>query len=115
MLSSDKNVETIAQLIEVLKHYVGLEGEYAKLTIIDKVVRLSTAVALSIVFIVAAVAVLLFFWLGIAVWLSHYIGLITAFLCISAAHFVLLLCFYIFRKSWIERPLVQFLSSLLLS
>ena len=29
MLSSDKNVETIAQLIEVLKHYLELEGEYA--------------------------------------------------------------------------------------
>ena len=40
MLSSDKNVETIAQLIEVLKHYLGLQTEYLKLDVIDKVVRL---------------------------------------------------------------------------
>ena len=40
MLSSDKNVETIAQLIEVLKHYFELHKEYLKLDVIDKVVRL---------------------------------------------------------------------------
>ena len=40
MLSSDKNVETIAQLIEVLKHYLGLQTEYVKLDVVDKVVRL---------------------------------------------------------------------------
>ena len=43
MLSSDKNVENIAQLIEVLKHYLGLQTEYVKLDAIDKVVRLVTA------------------------------------------------------------------------
>ena len=42
MLSSDKNVESIAQLIEVLKHYLGLQTEYVKLDVIDKVVRLLT-------------------------------------------------------------------------
>jgi hypothetical protein len=115
MLSSDKNVENIAQLIEVLKHYLELKGEYAKLTLLDKVVRLGTAIALAIVFIIMAVAVLLFFWIGIAFWLSHLIGLTAAFLFVSAAHLVLLLLFFIFRKSWIERPLVQFLASLLLS
>ena len=37
MLSSDKNVESIAQLIEILKHYLGLQTEYLKLDVIDKV------------------------------------------------------------------------------
>lgn len=115
MLSNDKNVETIAQLIEVLKHYLGLQKEYVKLTTIDKVVRLFTAIALAIVFIMVAVAVLLFFWLGIAVWLSHSIGLTAAFLCVAAAHLLLLLLFYIFRKPLIERPLVRFLAGLLMS
>ena len=40
MLSSDKNVETIAQLIEAMKHYLGLQTEYVKLDVIEKVVRL---------------------------------------------------------------------------
>ena len=43
MFSSDKNVETIGQLVEVLKHYIGLRSEYMKLDAADKVVRLLTA------------------------------------------------------------------------
>ena len=50
MLSSDKNVETIAQLIEVLKHNLVLQKEYLKLDVIDKVVTLLTATALAILF-----------------------------------------------------------------
>lgn len=30
MLSSDKNVETIAQLAEIVKHYLGIQTEYLK-------------------------------------------------------------------------------------
>ena len=35
MFSSDKNVETIGQLVEVLKHYIGLKSEYMKLDVAD--------------------------------------------------------------------------------
>jgi len=115
MLSSDKNVETIAQLIEVLKHYLGLQKEYAKLTAIDKVVRLCTALALAIIFIIIIVAVLLFFWLGVAIWLSNCIGLAWAFLAVSLFHIALLTLFFVFRKPWIEQPLVRFLANLLMS
>lgn len=115
MLSSDKNVETIAQLIEVLKHYVGLHTEYAKLTLIDKVVRLLTAVALAILFIILAIAVLLFFWLGAASWMAQFIGFSWAFLTVSGIHLIMLILFFVFRKSWIERPLVRFLANLLMS
>ena len=44
MLSSDKSVETIAQLIEVLKNYIGLQKEYVKLDVIDKVMAMAMAV-----------------------------------------------------------------------
>jgi hypothetical protein len=115
MLSSDKNVENIAQLIELLKHYLELQTEYAKLTTIDKVVRLLTALALGVLFVIIIVAVLLFFWLGMSFWLSHYIGLTGAFLCVSAAHVLLLTLFFVFRKAWLERPLVRFLADILMS
>jgi len=114
-LSSDKNVETIAQLIEVLKHYFELNTEYAKLTVIDKVVRLLTAVALAILFVIIIIAVLLFFWLGAAFWLSKFMGLACAFLVISATHLFVLILFFVFRKAWIEKPLVRFLADLLMS
>lgn len=115
MLSSDKNVETIAQLIEVLKHYLGLQKEYIKLDAIDKVVRLLTATALAIIFFLMVIAVMQFLSFAVAYWLSHYIGLASAFFVVTGFHVGLMLLLIIFRHSWIERPLVRFLANLLLS
>ena len=115
MLSSDKNVETIAQLIEVLKHYVSLQTEYTALTAIDKIVRLLTALALAVLFIIILVAVLFFFWLGISFWIAQYTGITSAFFIVSATHLLVLVLFYVFRKAWLERPLVHFLANLLMS
>ena len=36
MLSSDQNVETIAQLIEAVKHWLGLQAEFVKLDVVDR-------------------------------------------------------------------------------
>ena len=55
MFSTDKNIETIAQLIEVVRHYIGLQTKYMKLDVIDKIVRLLTALIM-----VAVLSLLLF-------------------------------------------------------
>jgi phosphoglycerol transferase MdoB-like AlkP superfamily enzyme len=115
MLSSDQNVENIAQLIEVLKHYFGLQKEYLKLDVIDKVVRLLTATALAILFFVIISGVLLFFWFGFTYWLSKYTGVAGAFFIVAAINALLLLLFVVLRKPLIERPLVQFLARLFMS
>ena len=112
MLSSDKNVEMIAQLIEVLKHYLGLQSEYVKLDVIDKVVRFLTATSLAILFLMFVIAILMFFSFAIACWLATWIGMAKAFLIVSGIHLILLFLFIIFRKEWIEKPLVRFFVSL---
>ena len=115
MLSSDKNVETFAQLIEVLKHYLGLQTEYVKLDVIDKVVRLLTAAALAILFMMIIVAVLMYFSFAFAFWLSSFIGMALAFLIVALLHLLIFVLFFIYRKPWIQKPLVHFLASLFLS
>ena len=114
MLSSDKNVETIAQLVEVLKHYLGLQKEYVKLDVIDKVVSLLTAAALTIIFVLIMMAVLMYLSVAAAFWLSNYVGTATAFLIIGCVHILIFIVFFIYRKPWIEKPLVRFLAGLLL-
>ena len=114
MLSSDQNVETIAQLIEALKHYLGLQTEYVKLDVIDKVVRLLTTATLAILLFLILIVVLLFASLGLAFWLSKHIGLTSAFMAVAALHAFVLLLIYAFRRPWIERPLVRYLARLLL-
>ena len=48
MFSNDRNIETIAQLIEVLRHYIGLQSEYVRLDVIEKVVRLLTVITVAL-------------------------------------------------------------------
>lgn len=115
MLSSDKNVETIAQLVEVLKHYLGLQKEYVKLDIIDKVVRLLTAMALAVIFFLLIIAVMLFLSLSLAHWLTPLTDAPLAYLIVAALHLLLLLLVIAYHKPWIEKPLVKFLASILLS
>ena len=115
MLSSDKNVETFAQLIEVLKHYLGLQTEYVKLDVIDKVVRLITAAALAILFILIIIAVLMFFSFAFAYWLATYTGTALAFFIVALIHLLLFFVVIWNRKAWIQKPLVHFLASLFLS
>ncbi len=114
MLSSDQNVETIAQLIEALKHYLGLQTEYVKLDVIDKVVRLLTTATLAILLFLILIVVMLFASLGLAFWLSKHIGLTSAFMAVAALHAFVLLLVYAFRGPWIERPLVRYLARLLM-
>ena len=115
MLSSDKNVETIAKLAEIVKHYLGLQKEYLKLDVIDKLVRLLTATALAIVFILILVAVVTYFSFAVAYWMGSYIGNAAAFFIVGIIHFLLLLLFIAVRKPLIQRPLIRFLASLLMS
>ncbi|MBQ9667684.1 MAG: phage holin family protein [Prevotella sp.] len=114
MLSSDKNVETLAQLIEQLKDYAGLQKEYVKLDVIEKVVRLLTAAALAVVLFLIGVAVMLFAAFGLASWLSGWMGWTAAFFLVAGLHLLLLLIVVAFRRAWIERPLVSFLANLLM-
>lgn len=114
MFSTDKNIETIAQLIEVVKHYIGLRTKYMKLDVIDKIVRLLTALVM-----VAVLSLLLFLGLIYLSFAAVYaleptVGTAAAFTCVAGGYFVVLMLCVVFRKRWIERPLVRFLASLLM-
>lgn len=115
MFSNDKNVETIGQLIEVLKHYIGLQSEFLKLDVVDKVVRLLTVITMTVVLLSLLTLTLIYLSFGAAFALADLIGSLTFGFCIVAAVYLfILILFVIFRHKWIERPLVRFLASLLM-
>lgn len=116
MFSNDKNVETIGQLIEVLKHYIGLQSEFLKLDIVDKVVRLLTVITMTVVLLGLLTLTLIYLSFGAAFALADLIGgsLTFGFCIVAAVYLFILILFVIFRHKWIERPLVRFLASLLM-
>jgi len=115
MLSSDKNIETIALLVDTVKKYLNVQGEYLKLNVIEKIVRLVTALTLTIVFVILGVAVLFYLSFALVYWLEPLTGTALAFFLMALLFGGLMIMVFIFRKSWIDRPLVRFLANLLLS
>lgn len=115
MLSSDKNVETLAQLIVELRKYIGLQKEYLKFDVIDKVVRLVSAFILAIIFLLLALGIGMFLALSFAFWLADVVGLVVAFAIVAGVFLLLFLVVFTFRRPWIERPLVRFMANILLN
>ena len=74
MFASDKNVETIGQLVEVLKHYIGLQTEFVKLDVVDKVVRLLTALTITVVLVGLLVIALIYLSFALAFGIGTYLG-----------------------------------------
>ncbi len=115
MFSNDKNVETIGQLVEVLKHYIGLQSEYLKLDVVDKVVRLLTAITMTVVLSGLLILAIIYLSFGAAYALADMLGSHAIAFCLVAVFYLfILILFVVFRHQWIERPLVRFLASLLM-
>lgn len=115
MLSSDKNVESLARLIETLKDYIGLQKEYLKFDVIDKLVRLITALSLTIIMFVLVFAVLFYLSFAMVYWISPVTGTTCAFAIVAAMLLALLIIIFALRKPLITRPLIRFITGILLS
>ncbi|EHO72327.1 hypothetical protein HMPREF9140_00734 [Prevotella micans F0438] len=116
MFSNDNNVETIAQLVEVLKQYIGLRAEYLKLDVIEKVVRLLTVIAIVVTFTTVLLISLIYLSFSAVYALQPLVESLTiAFLIVGGAYLFLLIVFILLRHQLIERPLVRFLAGILMS
>ncbi len=116
MFANDNNVETIAQLVEVLKHYIGLQTEYVKLDVIEKIVRLLTAIAVVTVLSLLLVIALIYFSFAAVYAIAPQTGsMAIAFTIVGGAYIILILLFVMLRHKLVERPLVKFLASILMS
>lgn len=115
MFSTDKNIESIAQLIERLKQYASLRVEHAKFNIIEKMVRIITVLITTLIFAFLLVLMLIYLSFAASYAIASIVdSYVIGFLTVAAFYFVLLLILVSKRKSWIERPLVRFIASILL-
>ena len=89
MFSNDRNIETIGQLVEVFKHYIELQKECLKLDVVEKVVRLITAITISAVIVVLMMLALIYLSFAAAFLLSTCLGSVAAFFYYSFCVFFL--------------------------
>lgn len=115
VLSSDKNVENISQLLAEIKHYVELRSESIQIDFVSKISRLLTVLVLfAILFMLCALAVM-FISMTVAAALTSIVG------SQALAYALIVLCYVIIgiiillnRKKWIELPITHFIANLFL-
>lgn len=115
MFSNDKNIETIASLVEEVKSYLSLQSKYTLLNVVEKTVKLLTVLIMGVVLTVLLLLVLIFLSFALASALEPLAGKAGGFAVVGGIYFIIFLLTIIFRKSWIERPLVRILASILLN
>lgn len=114
MISNDKNIEQIADFVEEAKQWLLLRKEYAKYDGIDKCVRIFSSLALLFVFAILLFLIMVFLSLAAAYYIAEVVDSIPlGFCCVSVFNILIMIVFYMKRHSWIERPLVKFLVSIL--
>lgn len=114
MLSNDKNVESIATLVETLKDYVVLQKNYLKYDVVEKLIRLSAALLLAFFIFGLVFAVVFYLSFALVYWMASTTGVAGGFAIVSGFYFLLLFLIYNKRKTWIEQPLVRTLTGILL-
>ncbi len=114
MFSTDKNIETIGQLVEALKQYLALRGEYIKLNLVDKVVRILTIASMGMIIATLLMLTLIYLSFAVGYALAPIMGNTLAFTTVAAVYLIVLLLCLVNRKKWIERPLVRLLAAILM-
>ncbi len=114
MLSSDNNIETIARLAEEIKRYLSLKGEYYRIDFTEKVVRVVATIVVTFVVMLLTFFILGFLSVTLAFALEPLTGKTGAFAIITGVYLLLFVLCILFRKKWIEAPLVRFFASLLM-
>jgi hypothetical protein len=114
VFSNDQNIEYIAQFVEEAKHWFELKTKYSRLSAVDKIVRILTALLLFVVISIILVIFMLFLSFALAkVMADVFDSEVIGYLCVSAVYLLLLIVVYLSRHALIERPLVHFLMSVL--
>lgn len=113
MVSSDKNIESIVQLIESLKSWAGVKAEYLKIDAADKGVRILAALVFLVVFLFFVFSISILMSIALALAISNFVGTAWAFVIMAFAYAFVFLLLIILRKQWVMNPLVKFFSLIL--
>ena len=104
------------ELWEEVKKYLTLQIDYAKLTAVEKLVVLLSAIALATVLMILGACVLFYLSFAIVYMLVDVIGCVWgAYLIVSGLFVVLAIVVFALRKQLILDPVAKFLTKLFLT
>lgn len=114
MFSNDRNIGIVERLIEVFKHYIGLQNEYLRLDVTEKSVKILTFILVTSILFLFIALILISLSFAAACAMGPHIGYGWAFSIVAFLYLFIFLVLLLFRKRWIERPLIKFITGLLI-
>lgn len=116
MLSDDKNIRTLQQLVAHIKEYIELKLRVARLDLVGKVSYLLSLLVLGIILSLLLAIIVLFVSATTAIALAPYVGgLASACAIIALAYLLIAVLMITKRKTLIQAPLLQLLTALFLN
>lgn len=114
MLSSDKNIQSIEQLLTVVKEYISIEEKHLRLELTEKLIRLCKGIIFFLIVLVLSIGVLFYLSSAFVSWLIPLMGEIQAYSAMAALFLFMIIIVACKRRSWIERPLTRFFANIIL-
>lgn len=116
MFSSEKNIESLRELLEEVRAYLELRGERLKLDFVSKLSQLLAAVAVGLIVSVVVAVVLLLLSYTLVSMIKDATGSESAAFALVAGSYALVgAIVYLLRQRLIVRPITSFLCRLLLN
>lgn len=110
MISNDKNIKLLMELIETSKDFVVLQKEELKISAIEKLIRLVYTFTMIIIIFSLCIAILFYISMAAVEYLTPTIGRTWAFITIALAYIFVAACVCCFRKRLIEKPVTRFIT-----
>lgn len=106
-------LDEIKQLIAVLRRYITLNVEYAKLTAAEKITLLSSHLAVAVIIMVTGAFMLLFLGFSCAELFKLFMAPALAYLSTAGVFLILVVIVILLRKTLIINPISRFITSIL--
>ena len=115
MFSNDKNIDTLQQLIKEVKQYIELQKDYVRIDLVEKLSILIFNFLLILFLGILIIISLFYLSFSLVYILEPHFGFIESYAMVAGGFILLTILIAIFRKQLIMKPLVNFLTKLLLN
>lgn len=113
MFSTDKNIDTLAQLVKSVKDYIGLQKDLLQLNAVTKTAHVLTLLLLFVILSFFLLLIIIFLSFAAAFALSALMPTALAFLVVAGVYVLLLVLVYAKRNAWILQPLIRVFAGIL--
>ena len=115
MFANDKSIDNLTELFKEVKKYLKLQGEYAKLDLVEKLtILLSTLILIFVLIILGTMAAFYLSFMLVYVLASATDSLVAGYAIIGGILILLAFIIYRLRQKLIFQPMVNFLARLFL-